>query len=106
VWINCEPDNGFDVGVENDGSLVSRRTGNCAYGSVGSSYRNCVLAGVDACVVWVDAEVGSGGGASGGNGGCPVVGVDIPSAVGLERLAGVDVVAVWVDAEVDSGGGH
>jgi hypothetical protein len=45
---------------------------------------DCVASVVNAGVVGVDAEFGNGGGLSGGNGGCHAVGVDIPSAVGLE----------------------
>jgi hypothetical protein len=86
VWTNDGSDDRVEVGVENEGSLTSRRTGYCWYGSMGSSYKYCVLIEVDAVVVGVDAKSGSGGGASGGNGGCHVGGVDRPSAVGLERL--------------------
>ena len=47
---------------------------------------DCVASVGNADVVGVDAEFGNGGGPSSGNGGCHAVGVDIPSAVGLERL--------------------
>jgi hypothetical protein len=45
---------------------------------------DCVASVGNAGVVGVDAELGNGGGPSSGNGGCHAVGVDIPSAVGLE----------------------
>ena len=77
VWTNDGSDDRVEVGVENEGSLSSRRTGYCWYGSIELSYEYCVLAGFDAVVVGVDAKSGSGGGASAGNGGCHV---------GLERL--------------------
>ena len=88
VWTNDGSDDRVEVGVENEGSLSSRRTGYCWYGSMESACKYCVLAGFDAVVVGVDAESGSasGGGRSLGNGGCQVVGVDRPTAVGLVRL--------------------
>ena len=86
VWTNDGSDDRVEVGVENEGSLSSRRTGYCWYGSIELSYEYCVLAGFDAVVVGVDSKSGSGGGTSAGNGGCQVVGVDRPWAVGLVRL--------------------
>ena len=86
VWTNSGSDVRVNVGVENIGSLASRRTGNCWYRSIESSPKNCGLAEVDAVVVEVDVSSGSGGGGLAGSGGCHPIGVDRPSAVGLERL--------------------
>jgi len=49
-------DDRVEVGVENEGSLSSRRTGYCWYGSMESACKYCVLAGFDAVVVGVDSK--------------------------------------------------